>query len=288
MKLKNRKRLQKIPNNEKLVKRLKSKDLLLCECLEIIDSFDDNFFDSSSLELELLISNGFPLDVQEDKVLLKTARTPLHNQTFCIVDIETNGSDITKGQIIELGAVKYRNGKIIDKYDSLVYAKTIPPYIQEVTNITPLMLEDAPIINKVLEEFKIFLEDDVFVAHDIKFDYKFVSDSFEKYDLGKLENRKLCTIDLSKRTIAAKRYGLDFLKTLLDIDIKNQHRAYSDALSTSYILKKAFNLLPSCVQTAEDLIEFSKSNNIINATIPRNMKKDKNKNGNEKMKEKNV
>lgn len=276
MKLRNRKKLQKIPNNEKLVRRLKSKDLLLSECLEIIESFDDSFFESSSLELELLISNGFPLDFIEDKVFLKTARTHIKNQTFCIVDIETNGSDTTKGQIIELGAVKYKNGKIIDKYDSLVYAKTIPPYIQEVTNITPLMLADAPVLDKVLEEFKIFLEDDVFVAHDIKFDYKFVSDSFEKYDLGKLENRKLCTIDLSKRTIAAKRYGLDFLKDLLNIDIKNHHRAYSDALSTSYLLQKSFDLLPAFIQTAEDLIEFSKSDNIINATIPRNIKKEKN------------
>lgn len=285
MKLRNRKKLQKVPNNEKLVKRLKSKDLLFSECLEIIESFDDNFFESSSLELELLISNGFPLEFIDDKVLLKTARNHISKQTFCIVDIETNGSDITRGQIIELGAVKYRDGKIIDKYDSLVYAKTIPPYIQEVTNITPSMLEDAPIINKVLEEFKIFLEDDVFVAHDIKFDYKFVSDSFEKYDLGKLENRKLCTIDLSKRTIEAKRYGLDFLKELLNIDIKNQHRAYSDALSTSYLLAENFKKLPSFIQTAEDLIEFSKSDNLINATIPRNIKKAKNEN---KIKEKNV
>lgn len=285
MKLRNKKKLQKVPNNEKLVKRLKSKDLLFSECLEIIESFDDNFFDSSSLELELLISNGFPLEFIDDKVLLKTARNHISTQTFCIVDIETNGSDITKGQIIELGAVKYKDGKIIDKYDSLVYAKTIPPYIQEVTNITPSMLEDAPVINKVLEEFKIFLEDDVFVAHDIKFDYKFISDSFEKYDLGKLENRKLCTIDLSKRTIEAKRYGLDFLKELLNIDIKNQHRAYSDALSTSYLLAENFKKLPSFIQTAEDLIEFSKSDNLINATIPRNIKKAKNEN---KIKEKNV
>lgn len=265
MKSKNRKKQQlKLTNAEHLVKKLKSHDLKVEECLTLIESFDDTFFENAQLELELLISNGFPLNVLEDKVLLKTARLPLADQTFCIVDIETNGSNVQKGQIIELGAVKYKNGEIIDKFDSLVYAKNVPPYIQEVTNITPKMLEEAPVINKVLEEFKLFLEDDVFIAHDIKFDYKFISESFEKYDLGRLENRKLCTIDLAKRTIKAQRYGLDFLKDILNIDIQNQHRAYSDALSTTYILEYALKKVPNYVQTTEDLIEFSKSDNIIN------------------------
>lgn len=52
------------------------------------------------------------------------------------------------------------------------------------------MLQTAPRLEKVLKEFKEFLGDDVFVAHDIKFDYNFISDSFEKYNLGKLLNRK--------------------------------------------------------------------------------------------------
>ena len=125
------------------------------------------------------------------------------------------------------------------------------------------MLEDAPVLKVVLEEFKLFLQEDVFVAHNIKFDYSFISESFEKYDLGKLENRSLCTIDLARRTIDAQRYGLDFLKELLDINIDNQHRAYSDALSTSFILKESISSLTQEIKTTEDLISFSKSDNII-------------------------
>ncbi len=121
------------------------------------------------------------------------------------------------------------------------------------------MLEDAPVLRTVLEEFKLFLEDDVFVAHDIKFDYNFISNSLEKYDLGKLENRKLCTIDLSRRTIKAERYGLGFLKDSLNINVDNHHRAYSDALSTTYLLEKSFTKLDVKVKTVEDLIHFSKN-----------------------------
>ncbi|XPV54762.1 MAG: 3'-5' exonuclease [Halarcobacter ebronensis] len=228
--------------------------------LDILSRHKEKFFDNPELEFELLLSNGFPIDIEDDKVFLKTTKTKISEQTFCIVDIETNGGHVNKGhQIIELGAVKYKNGEILDSFESLVYAKDIPEYIQGVTNITPSMLEDAPLLKKVLEKFKIFLEDDVFVAHDIKFDYNFISNSLEKCNLGRLCNRKLCTIDLARRTIKAEKYGLKSLKEVLQIDIDNHHRAYSDALSTTYILKEAIKHLDNSVVTVEDLITYSKN-----------------------------
>ena len=274
MRSKNRKkRVQQISNIDRFISKLNQGGMPLDECLSMIDSFKDTFFSNPELEFELLVSNGLPLEIEEDRVYLRTSKTNINDEIFCVVDIETNGSNVNKGQIIEIGAVKMKNGEIIDEYESLVYAKDVPPYIQEVTNITPKMLQDAPVLKTVLEEFKLFLEDDVFVAHDIKFDYKFISDSLMKYDLGKLENRKLCTIDLAKRTIEAQRYGLDFMKNLLSIDIEGHHRAFSDALSTSYILKESLSKVPSSVVTTEALIAYSKSNNIVNP--PQEKKKQK-------------
>lgn len=259
-----KKKHQPINALELLVNKLKKSSMEYALFLNELSKVESNFFENPELEFELLISNGLPLGINENnEVFLKTVQTKICEQTFCVVDIETNGSNIHHGQIIELGAVKFKNGQIIETYDSLVYAKDIPQYIQEVTQITPKMLEDAPRLKTVLEEFKLFLEDDVFVAHDIKFDYKFISDSFEKYDLGRLQNRKLCTIDLAKRTIFAQRYGLDFLKELLDINVHQQHRALNDALSTTHILEKSLQNLPQEVQTAEDLIVFSKSDNVL-------------------------
>jgi DNA polymerase-3 subunit epsilon len=261
-----KKKHQPINGLELLVNKLKKNPIAYEEFLELLSKVETNFFENPQLEFELLISNGLPLGFNENnEVILKTSCTSIPQQRFCVVDIETNGSNIHNGQIIELGAVKFENGKIIETYESLVYAKDIPPYIQEVTNIVPSMLENAPRLKNVLEEFKLFLEDDVFVAHDIKFDYKFISDSFEKYDLGKLQNRKLCTIDLAKRTIFAQRYGLDFLKELLDIDMHQQHRALNDAISTTHILERCLQNLPREVFSVEDLIVFSKSDNILQA-----------------------
>lgn len=262
-----------------LMNRLKKEPIPYEIFLEELSKNQDNFFENPELEFELLLSNGMPLDIYNDEVFLKTARTLIKDQVFCIVDIETNGGNVNKGhQIIEIGAVKYKNSEIIDKYESLVYAKSIPDYIQEVTNITPAMLENAPCINTVLEEFKIFLEDDVFVAHDIKFDYNFISASLEKHQLGKLENRKLCTIDLSKRTIKAQKYGLKYLKESLNINIDNHHRAYSDALSTTYILEESIKSLPKDVQIVEDLIDFSKLAKPIMPKVQINSRKKKEEN----------
>lgn len=263
MKSKKRKTTHFLTNSEKILAFIKHCDKSLDEVLSFIHTLPNRFFENAELEFELLLSNGMPLEIIDDKIVLKTEKTNINEQSFCVVDIETNGSNVQKGQIIELGAVKIKNGEMVDKFDSLVYAKNIPRYIQEVTNITPDMLKNAPVIENVLKEFKLFLQDDVFVAHDIKFDYKFISQSLQKYDLGELENRKLCTIDLAKRTIEAKRYGLDYLKQILDINIDIQHRAYSDALSTAYILNESISKLPNELKTVEELISYSKSDNII-------------------------
>ena len=254
---------------QNIIQRLQKESILYTEFLELLEKATDSLYENSELEFELLLSNGLPLEFDGDFVYLKTKETPIEEQTFCVVDIETNGGSAKKGfQIIELGAVKYKNGQIIDKFESLVFAREIPPYVQEVTKITPKMLENAPRLESVLKDFKVFLEDDVFIAHDIKFDYTFISESFEKYNLGKLLNRKICTIDLAKRTIESEKYGLSSLKELLNIEVDNHHRAYYDALTTAIIFDKSLENIKksnnSKIKTIEALITFSKSDNIIN------------------------
>lgn len=251
---------------QNILTRLQKEPILYTEFLELLEKATDTMYDNTQLEFELLLSNGLPLDFEGDFVVLRTMKKSIQEQSFCIVDIETNGSNAKKGfQIIELGAVKYENGKIVDKFESLVYAKEIPPYVQEVTKINPKMLEMAPRLENVLIDFKMFLGDDVFLAHDIKFDYNFISDSFEKYNLGKLLNRKICTIDLAKRTIKAEKYGLSSLKEVLNINVDNHHRAYYDALTTTIVFEECLNNIDSTsIKSVEQLIDFSKSDNIIN------------------------
>ena len=243
----------------KLVNTLNKSPISIKRFNQLLEK-NDTFFDSIELEKELLISNGLPLYFSKNKVYLKTAISNIKDQVFCVVDLETTAGNAEDGQIIEIGAVKIKNGQIIETYESLANANSIPNIIQEITGISIDMVHKAPNLQTVLEEFKIFLEDDIFVAHPISFDYKFINDSFKKYNLGQLCNRRICTIDLSKKVIDTHRYGLKYLKEHLNIDINNHHRALSDALSTAMVLNHCIQNIPDNLKTSEDLIKFSMNN----------------------------
>jgi len=210
--------------------------------------------------IELLKAQGLPLYEHQGKFLYKTAIQPLSHGKFCIMDIETNGSKPSKGAtIIELGAVMYQDGKIIDKYESFVRCDHIPPMIMDLTGISLEDTLEAPPLKDIMYEFKAFLGDAVFVAHDVKFDYKFTSAMMERVGLEPLANRKLCTFELAQRTFEAQRYGLKHLNETLDLHQEaDHHRALSDAITALELMKLSFQCLPKRVTTVEKLIEFSK------------------------------
>jgi len=215
-------------------------------------------FEDPELTYQTLLARGFPLREKGGKVELKTASTPLKDQEFVIVDIETNGSKPYNSQVIEIGAIKSKGGQIIDRFESFIYAKEIPEYITKLTGIEPKDLRHAPSQKEVLLRFKEFLGDAVFVAHNVGFDYNFISNKLEELGYGKLANRKLCSIDLAKRTIPSERYGLEFLNKSLGIETAVSHRAYADALTAYKIMQKALKRLPTRIKNAEELIAFSK------------------------------
>lgn len=219
-----------------------------------------NKFGEPDILIELLKAQGLPLYEHQGKFIYKTAIQPLSHGKFCIMDIETNGSKPSKGAtIIEVGAVMYQDGKIIDEYESFVRCDSIPQMIIELTGITLEDTREAPTLKQVMYEFKAFLGDAVFVAHDVKFDYKFTSAMMEKVGLEPLANRKLCTFELAQRTFEAERYGLKYLNESLDLHHEaDHHRALSDAITALELMKVSFQCLPKKVTTVEKLFEFSK------------------------------
>ncbi len=225
---------------------------------EQIQKSRDSLFETVDTLMELVIASGVPLEIVGDEVVLKTYFGPWREETFCIVDVETNGSKPNRSQIIEIGALKWRNGEVVDRFESFVECSYLPYQISEITGINPEDLEGAPPLSKLLPKFKAFLGDAIFVAHNATFDYNFVSSSFERFGLGVLGNRRLCTIDLAKRTIEAERYGLGHLNIALDINTLVHHRAYADAVTAAKVLEIGLRNLPDSVVTTEELIDFSK------------------------------
>ncbi len=222
-------------------------------CLYRMKTHFDSIVDS-----DLLKCYGLPLSESAEEVFLSTAKTAFKDEVFCVVDIETNGNSPIKNQIIEIGAIKYKNGEILERFESYVYADFIPESIIRLTKIQVADLEGAPSLKSVLLEFKEFLGSCVFVAHNVNFDFGFISKSLETIGDKELLNRKLCTVDLSRKTIDAPRHGLGYLKEFLDINEGEHHRAFSDAVSAARVLDICMENLPKDVETTEDLIKFSK------------------------------
>lgn len=216
--------------------------------------------ETAELAVELLCAQGLDL-ISADGVRYRpaTCKQPISAATFCIVDIETNGSKPDKHQIIEIGAVKVQNLHIVDRFESLVRCDHISEHITEITGIAEADTHNAPPMRDVLQAFKSFLGNDIFVGHDVKFDFHFTSRMMERVGMAPLLNRTLCTIDLAERTISSYRYGLAFLNEQLELYKEaTHHRALSDAMTTAKLFKRTLKHIPTEIQTVEELITYSK------------------------------
>jgi len=207
----------------------------------------------------LLQASGYPIEEDGNNFIFKPMHTNYKKQEYVIVDIETNGSKPERSQVIEIGAIKVRNGKIVDRLETFVACAYLPDNISELTGISLNDLIDAPSRKEALLMLKEFMGDAIFVAHNVEFDYTFLSASFKRFGLGCIGNMRMCTIELAKRTIESPKYGLAGLCETLNLDISSHHRAYFDALCSWKIMQISLSRLPKYIKSSDDLIQFSLS-----------------------------
>jgi len=215
--------------------------------------------ESIDLFIELSRAQGLNIVKNQGNFYFDTKYISIEDAEFCIVDIETNGSKIDKHQIIEIAAVKVKNGKIIDRFESFVYTKEINPHITQITGISAQDTQDSPELKEVMIEFKLFLGESIFIAHDVKFDYKFISLSMQKTGMEPLLNRSICSLALAERTIVSYRYALSYLNDSLALNSNaRHHRAMSDVLTTYALFLVSLENCTQSLNNVEDLIKFSK------------------------------
>ena len=240
------------PLDEKSISRLSTRGLPL-------ESLKAQISHSLDYSLDLWRAQGLDIVKSKGYYYFNTKFLPLEKAEFCIVDIETNGSKIDKHQIIEIAAVKIKYGKIIERFESLVQCCEINKHITAITGITVDDTQDAPSLKSVLYDFKLFLGDAIFIAHDVKFDYRFISLSFEKIGLEPLLNRNLCSLALAERSLTSYRYALSYLEKTFNLNPDaTHHRAMSDVLTTYALFKLSLESMDENVNNVEDLIKFSK------------------------------
>lgn len=163
----------------------------------------------------------------------------LEELDFVVVDVETTGSSPSEGdRITEIAAVEVTGGRVGDGFSTLVNPRRpIPDWIQRMTGITREMVEDAPPFEQVAGEIRSRLEGRVFVAHNVPFDWRFVSAEMRRAASVLPEGPRLCTLRLARRALPdLPRKGLDAVTRHFDVEIEDRHRAEGDARATAHVL----------------------------------------------------
>lgn len=150
---------------------------------------------------------------------------------YVALDIETTGLNPKYDKIIEIGAVRVRDGKAEDTFSSFVNpAKSLPTRIIELTGIQDADVCKAPYIDEVLDAFLTFVGDDVLLGHNLIFDYSFVKKaavnykkSYERTGIDTLKIAKCFLGDLESRSLG---FLCEYFQIALDA-----HRALNDAIA---------------------------------------------------------
>ena len=193
---------------------------------------------------------GCELTMIDDNVDIVTRpnKDVMLDQTYVVFDFETTGFNAGGfDSIIEIGAVKIKDGVIIEKYDELINpGRPLPQKIIDVTNITDAMLEGKDNEENAVRRFIEWFGDCPMVAHNAKFDVSFLEMAYRKYNFGTFTNPVIDTLELS-RTLdnTYARHSLSALVKRYEVpwDENAHHRGDYDAEGTALVFYKMLKKL---------------------------------------------
>ena len=180
-----------------------------------------------------IVDDGVPIAYNPSHRLLT-------DDTYVVFDIETTGLSAVYNTIIELAAVKIKDGEIIDRFESFANPKhKLSAFTIELTGITDNMVENAPDPEEVLKQFYEWCGDAVLVAHNASFDTGFINVGYQKIGYGKFTNPVIDTLELARFLYPdMKNHRLNTLAKKLNVELTQHHRAIYDAEATGHILLK--------------------------------------------------
>ncbi|WP_026574883.1 PolC-type DNA polymerase III [Bacillus sp. UNC438CL73TsuS30] len=206
----------------------------------VAQSFPEAFGAGKKNDIKILY--GIEANLIDDGVPIayNGAHRLLADDTYVIFDVETTGLSAVYDTIIELAAVKIRDGEIIDRFESFanphhrLSATTI-----NLTGITDDMVENAPEVAEVIRSFHDWVGDAVLVAHNASFDMGFLNVGYKNIGIEKAKNPVIDTLELGRFLYPElKNHRLNTLAKKFDIELTQHHRAIYDAEATGYLLLK--------------------------------------------------
>jgi DNA polymerase-3 subunit epsilon len=163
----------------------------------------------------------------------------LNERLYAIVDIETTGGQMAQGSITEIAVYIHNGNEIVHRYEQLVRPfYYIPRHITMLTGIDNDMVADAPTFEEIAADIFELLQDKIFVAHNVNFDYSFIKQHLANSGY-EFSAPKLCTVRMSRKIFPGLRsYSLGNICAYLDIPIHNRHRAAGDTAATAILFEK--------------------------------------------------
>lgn len=172
----------------------------------------------------------------------------LQNNEYVVLDLETTGLSPDKGgRIIEIGAVKIKNNKIVDSFSTLIYPEMpIPKSSTAIHGITDSMVKGQPIYQMVLPKFSNFIGELPVIGHNVSFDWdRFLLHYFKTIGIYKT-NKAIDTMTLAKVVLPAEKgdkMNLGVVCERCNISLKGAHRAINDALATAKVFLMAKEII---------------------------------------------
>jgi len=200
------------------------------------------------------ISNGLACSLLEDVTagdsrvvctgatvsLARTDADPLLEEAeFVVFDLETTGLSADRCRICELGAVRIRALEPVDVFQSLVNPGiALPEPVARLTGLRERELQTAPAVAGVVTRFLAFAGDDLLVAHNARFDHRFLERQLLRIEGRRLSEPPLCTAALARRLLEGRirRVGLAALADFFGVATRPCHRALPDAEATAQVL----------------------------------------------------
>lgn len=187
--------------------------------------------------------------------------TPWTEAEFVAFDTETSGAYPIGNEIVEFGAVRWKNGQIVDTYQTLLKPRErMTDFIIGIHGITNEMVTDAPLMKDKVQEIKKFFEGAFLMAHHAPFDMGFVGVDFEKNQIAMPTEPVICTSLLSRVMIPeSPNHKLQTLIGELNLERGTAHRAHDDAKACLMVGIECFRRLGDKAPISEALKKMGKN-----------------------------
>ncbi|MDD6415966.1 MAG: PolC-type DNA polymerase III [Lactobacillus porci] len=191
---------------------------------------------------DLKIIMGLEANMVDDHglLVLNPASMTYEHREFVIFDVETTGLSSVYDTIIEIGAVKMKDGVVLDRFDKFINPHhELSEQTINLTSITDEMVQAADDEAVVIKQFMDFYGDRPLCGHNVQFDVGFVNAALKRCNLPQITQPVVDTLEVSRLLHPEQsRHTLDSLCRKYNVVLEHHHRANQDAEATGYLMFK--------------------------------------------------